>query len=318
MRKKWKKTQISIVNHNNVEAIAPVIISASRATDIPAFHAEWFIRKLRDGYCGWKSPFNQQKQYVSFAKARVIVFWTKNPAPLMPYLDELDEMGINYYFQVSLNDYEAEGWEPGLPPLAERIKTFAALAARTAPERLIWRYDPLLLAEGLTEADLAAKVQRVGNLLHPYTKKLVFSFADIAEYRRVQSRLARAGVQYIPFTPETMHSMAARIAEVNQPWGLELATCGEDVDLSDLGVQHNRCIDAALMRRLFPKDKALQDFLGAPKTMLPGLGLDSSWQDQFKDPGQRKACGCAMSKDIGAYGTCQHGCLYCYAGGAGK
>jgi len=312
------KIPISIANHNDVEAIAPVIISASRATDIPAFHAEWFIRKLRDGYCGWKNPFNQKRQYVSFAKARVIVFWTKNPAPIMPYLDELDDMGINYYFQVSLNDYEAEGWEPGLPPLLERIEAFAALAARTATERVIWRYDPLLLAEGLTEGHLAEKVQRVGDTLHPFTKKLVFSFADIAEYRRVQSRLAAAGVNYVPFTPETMHSMAARIAEANESWGLELATCGEDVDLSDLGVQHNRCIDAALMRSLFPKDKALQDFLGAPKSMLPGFNQNDSWQDKLKDTGQRKACGCVVSKDIGAYGTCRHGCLYCYAGGSGN
>jgi hypothetical protein len=291
MTKKWEKIQISTANHGEDEAIAPVIVSASRATDIPAFHAEWFMHKLRAGYCAWKNPFNQKVQYVSFVKTRVIVFWTKDPAPIVPYLDEIEDMGFNCYFQVTANDYMREGWEPYVPPISERIAAFAALAA---------------------------KVRRIGNLLHQYTRKLVFSFADIAEYRRVQSRLAMAGVRHIPFTPETMLSIAARIAEANQAWGLELATCGEDVDLSDLGVQHNRCIDAALMRRLFPKDKALQDFLGTPKAMLPGLGQDNSWQDRLKDPGQRKACGCVMSKDIGAYGTCHHGCLYCYAGGSGK
>jgi hypothetical protein len=315
---KWEKISIETAESGAVEAIAPVIISASRATDIPAFFSSWFMARLRAGYCTWKNPFNQKVQHVSFAKARVIVFWTKNPAPLLPYLSEIEDLGINCYFQFSLNDYEKERWEPGLPPLADRVGTFASLSARTGSERAIWRYDPLLLAEGLSEAILADKIRKVGNMVHPYTKKLVFSFADVAEYKRVSARLASAGVRHTPFTPENMRSMAERIADASQAWGLELATCGEDVDLSDLGIKHNRCIDAALMRRLFPKDKALQDFLGAPKGMLPGFDQNDSWQDKLKDSGQRKTCGCVVSKDIGAYGTCRHGCLYCYAGGAGK
>lgn len=318
MKSKWEKTTIRTPESGEVEAIAPVIVSASRATDIPAFHMDKFMDRLRDGYSAWRNPFNQREQYISFAKTRVIVFWTKDPAPIVPYLNEIEDMGFNCYFQVTVNDYTHEGWEPCVPPISERIATFAALAARTSPERVIWRYDPLMLAEGLTEEALVAKVRRVGNLLHPYTRKLVFSFADIAEYRRVQSRLARAGVRHTPFTPESMRSMAERIAEANTAWGLTLATCAEDADFSDIGIQHNRCIDAALMRRLFPIDHALQAFLGAPIKTLPGLTADDSWQDRLKDSGQRKACGCVISKDIGAYGTCHHGCLYCYAGGAGK
>lgn len=318
VKSKWEKVTIHTPDSGEVEAIAPVIVSASRASDIPAFHMGKFVVRLKDGYSTWTNPFNQRMQYVSFAKTRVIVFWTKDPAPIVPYLDEIEELGFNCYFQVTVNDYMREGWEPYVPPLSERITAFAALAARTSPERVIWRYDPLMLAEGLTEAALAAKVRRIGNLLHPYTRKLVFSFADIAEYRRVQSRLARAGVRHVPFTPESMRSMAERIAEANTAWGLEVATCAEDADFSDLGIQHNRCIDAALMRRLFPGDSALQAFLGGPRNTLPGLSIDDSWQDRLKDSGQRKACGCVVSKDIGAYGTCHHGCLYCYAGGSGK
>lgn len=103
-----------------LEAIAPVIISASRSTDIPAFFSKWFFNRLKKGYCTWINPFNQQKQYISFSKCKVIVLWTKNPEPIIPYLHLLDEMGIHYYFQVTLNDYVNEKLEPNLPPLEKK------------------------------------------------------------------------------------------------------------------------------------------------------------------------------------------------------
>ena len=93
------KVTILTEQGDNVEATAPVIISASRSTDIPAFYAKWFFNRLAKGYCAWYNPFNQQKMYISFSKCKVIVFWTKNPKPIMPYLHILDEMGIHYYFK---------------------------------------------------------------------------------------------------------------------------------------------------------------------------------------------------------------------------
>ena len=89
--------------------------SASRSTDIPSFYDRWFFDRLSKGYCVWYNPFNRKKVYVSFRNTRVIVFWTKNPGPIMPFLTKLDEMGIHYYFLVTLNDYEKEGLEPGVP-----------------------------------------------------------------------------------------------------------------------------------------------------------------------------------------------------------
>ena len=100
-----------------VDALAPVIVSASRSTDIPAFYARWFFNRLKRGYCVWYNPFNQKPSYVSFAKCKVIVFWTKNPAPIIPFLPELDRRGIHYYFQVTLNDYVREGLEPNVPSI---------------------------------------------------------------------------------------------------------------------------------------------------------------------------------------------------------
>lgn len=141
----WDRTTIHTPNGPQ-PAIEPLIISASRATDIPAFHADRFFRFLESGYVQWVNPFNRQVQYVSFAKTRVIVFWTKNPKPLIPYLSELNRRGIGYYFQYTLNDYEQEGLEPNMPAMEDRLQTFMDLSQQIGKEKVIWRFDPLIKA----------------------------------------------------------------------------------------------------------------------------------------------------------------------------
>lgn len=283
-------------------AAAPVIISASRATDIPAFYGEWFVRRLRAGWVRRTNPFNRRDSHISFSRARLIVFWSKNPAPLLPRLDEIDARDINHYFTVTINDYEAERLEPGLPPLAARLETFRRLSARIGPDRVVWRFDPILMGGVLNPATILRLIARVGESLHPFTRKLVISFADIRNYPRVGANLARAGRGDLREpAPDEVAAIAEGIARLNRHWGLAVATCAEEADLSAFGIGHNRCVDGDLMRRCFAGDRVLMDFLSAP----PGGSL--------KDRGQRKACGCIVSRDIGRYGTCPHGCAYCYA-----
>ena len=156
-----------------------MIISASRRTDIPAFYAEWFFRRLEAGYCAWVNPFNQKKMYVSFKNCRVVVFWSKNPEPILPYLHKLDERGIHYYFQFTLNDYEQEGFEPNVPELERRIETFRKLSGMIGKERVIWRFDPLIVTPSLSTDMLLARIERIGDSLKGCTEKLVFSFVDV-------------------------------------------------------------------------------------------------------------------------------------------
>ena len=119
----WKKANI-IIDGQKMEVPAPDIISASRSTDIPAFYADWFFHRLETGYSVWNNPFNGKKSYISYQNTRFIVFWSKNPKPLLPYLPILKERGIGCYIQFTLNDYEEDGLETGVPPLTERIETF--------------------------------------------------------------------------------------------------------------------------------------------------------------------------------------------------
>lgn len=277
------------------KAIAPMIVSASRATDIPAFFSPWFFNRLDKGYCVWKNPYNGKDSYVSFSETRFIVFWSKNPAPLLHYLPKLKERGMGFYIQYSLNNYEQEGLEPNVPKLIDRIDTFKRIVDIYGVGSVVWRFDPLILTDKISVQELLDKVNRCTMELSGYTEKLVFSFADIAGYRKVGANLNRAGVNYREWTHRDMLEFANGLHKLNLP--IQLATCAEPIDLSVYGIEHNHCIDPEQISRLAPDDPLLQMWLfGASK-----------------DNGQRKACGCILSKDIGLYNTCTHGCLYCYA-----
>lgn len=291
---------IPIRNNNGTEVIAqaPLIISASRATDIPAFYADWFFRRLDKGYLRWRNPFSRQESYVSFKNSRFIVFWSKNPAPLLPQLSTLKERGIGCYIQYTLNDYEAEGLEPNVPPLHQRIETSRRLVDALGLGTVVLRFDPLILTDRINIDTLLQKIASIADALVGHTEKLVFSFADIESYKKVSRNLRLKSINYHEWDEESMREFALGLSMLNRDnWNFRLATCAERIDLSEYGIVHNRCIDPDLISRLAPDDAVLQNFLYNAKT----------------DNGQRKTCGCILSKDIGAYNTCPHGCLYCYA-----
>ena len=211
--------------------LTPVIVSASRETDLPRFYVEWLLNRLRDGWCAWKNPFNGEIRKVSFDKTRLIVFWSKNPKPLLDRLDEVESLGHRqYYFQFSLNDYVAEGFEPNVPGVKERVDTFRRLAERIGKERVVWRFDPLLLTDKISIDVLLNRIAVIGRQLKDYTEKLVFSFIDIASYRKVQKNLAGLGCR--EFSSEEQRCFAEGLSKLNGELGLELATCGEMADLS--------------------------------------------------------------------------------------
>ena len=184
-----KDLTISIRDDNGTEVLAqpPLIVSASRATDIPAFYADWFFRRLDMGYVRWRNPFSGQESYVSFGNTRFIVFWSKNPAPLLPYLSTLKERGIGCYIQYTLNNYESEGLEPKVPPLAYRIDTLRRLVNALGIGTVVWRFDPLILTDRINVDTLLEKIAHISDALVGCTEKLVFSFADIESYKKYRA-----------------------------------------------------------------------------------------------------------------------------------
>jgi DNA repair photolyase len=296
----WEKTNIRI-NNKEVSATAPLIISASRATDIPAFFAKEFMQKIRQGYLFKTNPFNGRKELISFKNTRLIIFWTKFPQALMPFLEELNETGINYYFQFTLNDYEKEKLEPFLPPLQKRIDAFIRLSEKIGKEKVIWRFDPVLLLKNQSFENIISRIENIAKQIHLYTEKLVFSFADFS-YRKVQNNLRRSGVDYRELSDNEKYKFAEKLVENLKKYTPTISTCAQSIELSALGINHNKCIDDELIVRLFHEDKALMDFI------KPYIGTS-----KLKDKGQRKYCGCIYSKDAGMYNTCSFMCKYCYA-----
>ena len=269
--------------------------------------------------------------YISFKNTKAIVFWTKNPKPILPYLKELDARGIHYYFQVTLNDYVNEGFEPNVPSVEQRVKTFKQLSDMVGKEKVIWRFDPLIVTPEITPRTLLAKVWKVGNMLKGYTDKLVFSFVDVLAYRKVQSNLIKEIGCFTKDNVESSELTQSQKTEIvdglvklrdiwkEQGWNISLATCAEDLDLEQYGIEHNRCIDGELMKKLFSDDEDFIYYLNTgylpERDMFGQLSKPHKIKDAkgMKDKGQRKVCGCMISKDIGRYNTCRHFCVYCYA-----
>ena len=275
-----------------------MIISASRRTDIPAFYSEWFIRRINEGFFHSVNPFNPKKVRkfsLSSKDVDVIVFWSKNPKPLVQYLDRLTSKGYNYYFQFTLNDYP-KIFDPFVPPIDKRIETFKDLSREIGFQKVIWRYDPIILSS-ITSLDYHIdKIYNISRKLNGYTERLVISFLDF--YGKVKNRLKKLGeaegIEFIDIVDidhtEKLRYLAKQIREIAIDFNLKVFTCAEIIDFDNIGIEHGSCIDINLINDLF------------------NLNLVSR-----KDKNQRKECLCGESVDMGIYDTCKFQCNYCYA-----
>lgn len=285
-------TDVASVSMRDVHC-ASMIISASRRTDIPAFHFDWFSRRLRSGYCTVPNPRNpRQIRVVSLRPADVdlIVFWTRNASVLLKSDNAPESLGIPYVVLWTITGYP-RALEPRSPDADRMVQLFQRLSARIGAERVVWRYDPIVICRETPTEFHVAGFRRLARALQGSTTRCIISFADY--YRKVLRRLAHLPRLGVVLEPEALPGYSALVeglvaaARENQ---MELISCAERLDLSPFGVRPGACIDAGHIRR--------------------SLGLDVSPR---KDPSQRSACRCAVSCDIGAFGTCPYGCIYCYA-----
>ena len=222
-----------------------------------------------------------------------------------------------------------EGFEPNVPPVAKRVETFKKLSQLIGKDRVIWRFDPLIVTPQLTPRMLLTRIWHIGNELKGYTDKLVFSFVDVKAYRKVQNNLiketsyfTKADVEMAEMTDAQRMEIVDGLVKLREiwkqdGWNLQMATCAEDMELSQYRIEHNCCIDGELMKRIFADDEELVYYLHTGKLperdMFGEIPQIPNKPKNLKDKGQRKICGCMVSKDIGMYNTCRHFCVYCYA-----
>ena len=265
------------------------IISVSRRTDIPAFYTPWFMNRIRAGFCYYPNPMYPTKFYrVSLRKEDVLgfVFWTRHPAPLIPYLPELDKAGISYYFQYTVVGYP-QTIDPRSPSLDNAIKTFLALSDAIGPERVVWRYDPIILNHEISADWHFNNFSRIADAIGSSTRRLVVSVVD--PYQKTKRRIGGAddGVLY---SVDAYTDLLNRIVKEASGRNIRVESCAEAA-VAVQGISHGSCVDANLLNRL----------KGRPAPLKPKLHK------------QREGCLCHQSIDIGVNNSCGFGCQYCYA-----
>jgi hypothetical protein len=214
-----------------------------------------------------------------------LVLWTRDPSPLFPEIPDWETRGIRTAWLVTVTGYPRL-LEPAAPPTDRAVEVLGKLAALVGRERIAWRYDPVLVcpSAGLDAAWHAENFARLAERLAPHAFRCIVSLCD--DYAGARGRLREAGI--VPDADERAREAAAAFAPLARAEGIEIRSCCEE--LEPLGIPPGGCIDGEWLDRLWR------------------LGLSG-----VRDPGQRKGCRCAPSVDIGAYDTCIHGCLYCYA-----
>ena len=264
-----------------------MIISASRRTDIPAYYSEWFFRRIKEGFVCVRNPMNPRRVsrvFLSPDAVDGIVFWTKNPTPMLSRLSVLSDYA--YYFQFTLTPYGTDV-ENNLPPKNEVIiPAFQKLSEETGKDRVVWRYDPVLVSEKYTVRYHTEAFCRLCERLAAYTEKCTISFLDI--YKGMQNCISPLGIR--PPNTEEIFELAEYFSRIGTEHGISIDTCSESVDLGSFGIGRASCIDGRRLERIC------------------GYKLKAE-----RDRNQRSECGCVSSVDIGAYNSCLNGCVYCYA-----
>lgn len=264
-----------------------MIISASRRTDIPTYYSDWFFNRIKEGYVYVRNPMNiHQISKISLSPQVVdgIVFWTKNPIPMIDRIDEIHD--YSYYFQFTLNSYGNE-IETNVPNKNDIIiPAFKKLSNKIGAHKVLWRYDPVFITDKYSIDYHITYFNEIAKRLSGYTEKCIISFLDL--YKNTKNNLKTLNL--IPLEQKLMYELAERIFEIADSNNIIVESCAEKVSLEQFGIQHGHCIDCALFERITGQK----------------IKID-------KDKNQRDECGCVASIDIGAYNTCKNGCKYCYA-----
>lgn len=265
------------------------IISVSRRTDIPAFYGEWFIQRLKEGFAGYVNPFGGQRYFVSLKPEDVLcfVFWSKNFTPFIKKLKIIEDMGYNFYFNYTLT---------GLPKIFERfvikesaIRALKELSTAYSPKHINWRYDPIIISD-ITGYNFHLKnFEAIASELQGYVERCYFSFA--VQYGKVKRNFEKLQFENdIKIVDDVSFKikLANELADIAQKYGIKmLSCCGNYLLSGKIGKAH--CVDGKVIKELF-----LKEF-------------------RYNEKPTRKECGCTESVDVGAYDTCPHGCVYCYA-----
>ncbi len=263
------------------------IISASRRTDIPAFYSDWFVTRLREGSVSVLHPYTKKWFPVSLKQDDVgaIVFWSKDYSPLLPKLEQIEKTTKNLFFHFTIT--ANRDLEFRTPDYQDAIQDYRFLSHRYSSDNIMWRFDPICITDKLPFEVYEERFIACAELLKGHTRACTISFAN--PYRKVLANIKKyTDHTFIDLPVDEKRACADRLATTAERYGIRLFACCNDILLTD-NMHKASCIDG---RRL---------------SLLFSATLDTA------PAATRKECTCTKSIDIGAYDTCGHGCVYCYA-----
>lgn len=251
------------------------------------------MNRIRAGFCTVPNPFNaKQVMRVSLQPQDVdaLVFWTRNPRPLFPFLAELDERGYRYIFNFTVLN-NPRRLDANCPSVRISVRTFRQLSERIGPERVIWRYDPIVFSNLTDDPFHRQTFEYIAKAFRGYTQRCIISLVQVyrKSFKRLQN-LAAQGIELREWSSPEIAALLQYLSETASSHGMEIFSCAQEADFSAYGIKAGKCIDADYISRIFCVN-------------LTGK----------KDPAQREHCGCSISKDIGMYDSCLFDCRYCYA-----
>lgn len=268
-----------------------MIISASRRTDVLAFHSGRLDIAFEQGFIEVSNPFNKkQKKLLSLKREDVtaFVFWTRNPLPSFEILKWLEEKDFPFYIMVTFTNYP-KVLESNVPDLDTSARIFKRLSALCGRERVILRYDPVLISNMTGARFHEDNFELICRTFSPFTKRIITSLFD--PYKSAFRRMDKIeGFELTETGDEDLAALLSKIKAIAESHSLEIQSCCEGEAFRKAGIESGACVDVDLLNRLF------------------GLGLKYD-----KDANQRENCLCSRSVDIGSYNTCPGGCAYCYA-----
>lgn len=262
-----------------------MILNTGARTDTVQFYSDWLLKRFREGFVYTRNPLfpNKVTRYeLSPDKIDLVMFCSKNYAPILPRLHEITEK-YRTFFHYTITAY-GKDVEPGVPPIEESVKTLIALSKIVGKQRIAWRYDPVLFTEKYTLQVHAQTFEYIAQKVAPYIDRCIFSFVE--PYKKLQTNMP----EIVPFTEEDKNAVAETLGRIARTYGIRIQTCGTNGDFTRYGIYASGC--------------ATLEILGAANGC------------EFKDlkhKGLREGCHCIESRDIGAYDTCLNGCKYCYA-----
>jgi len=269
-----------------------MILSVSRRTDIPAYYSDWFFNRIKEGFLCVRNPMNihqVSKIDISPDVVDCIVFWTKNPQPMLERINEIDN--YNYYFQFTLTGYGYDV-EKNIPNKKNiMIPVFQNLSDKIGREKVIWRYDPILINSNYTIDYHLKTFETFAKELRGYTDKVIISFVDM--YAKIATNMRELNI--VPLKYDDMIFIGMKLKEIADNYNLKIESCAEGIELGKYGIPHGHCIDQKLIEKLI------------------GCKISGG-----KDKNQRDECGCFESIEVGTYNTCNNGCKYCYANYSSK